>query len=157
MSVKMAQLKLQPHTTLYKNIFLLRVPVTINGQPVEIGCDEKGWLTLNCRYPEAEVTFDSLITDVNEVLQSRGMECISNYWCEEVPLFELKIYSQSELNKLLDLEKEIQEELASKIAKRIAAQLMSTPASVATAKYEGEFCFPFLHRYKASCSGMCRM
>lgn len=141
----MAQLKLRPHTTLYSSFFLLRMPVTINDQPAQVGTDDKGWLTLNCRYPKAEVTFDSLITDVNEVLQSHGLECISNYWCEEVPLFELKISSQGELKKLVDLEEKIQEELATKIGKRMDAQLKLAHASINTAKHEGEVYFSNSH------------
>ena len=69
------------------------------------------------------MTFDSLVTDVSEVLQQYGLPAVSNYWCEEVPLFELKGTSRNELQKLLNLEGNIREELALKINSRMRAQL----------------------------------
>ena len=124
------KLKLPIHTTFYSNFFLLRTEVVINGQCAVIGTDEKGWLTLNSRYPQVGVTFDSLVTDVNEVLQRHGMEAVTNYWCEEFPLFELKVSSQDSLKKFLRLEGKIKEELASKIASRMMAQLQSPERSI---------------------------
>ena len=129
MSVTQEQLQLKLkhpiRTTYYKNFFLLRTEIVVNGQNAQIGVDSRGWLTLNCRNPKAEVTFDSLVTDVSEVLQQHGLPAVSNYWCEEVPLFELKGTSQEELQKLLSLEGEIKEELALKIGTRMRAQLQS--------------------------------
>ena len=122
MSVSDVQLKLRPHTTYYKSFFLFRVPVIINGQPAQVGIDDRGWLTLNSRYPGVGVTFDSLIHDVREVLQEQGAGDVSNFWCEEAPLFELKITTKNELRKLLTSEK-IKSKLASRIATRMIAQL----------------------------------
>ena len=124
------KLKLPIHTAFYSNFFLLRTEVVINGQCAVIGTDEKGWLTLNSRYPQVGVTFDSLVTDVNEVLQRHGMEAVTNYWCEEMPLFELKVSSRDSLKKFLRLEGKIKEELASKIASRMMAQLQSPDRSI---------------------------
>ena len=107
-------------TTYYKNFFLLRTVVLVNGQHAQVGVNEKGWLTLNCRNPSVGMTFDSLVTDVSEVLQQHGLPAVSNYWCEEAPLFELKV---NELQKLLILEEKIREELALKINLRMRAQL----------------------------------
>ena len=127
MSVQQEQLKLKLRhpirTTYYKNFFLLRTVVLVNGQHAQVGVNENGWLTLNCRNPSVGVTFDSLVTDVSEVLQQHGLPAVSNYWCEEVPLFELKGTSQNELQKLLNLEGKIREELALKINSRMRAQL----------------------------------
>ena len=119
------QLKLKHpiRTTYYKNFFLLRTVVLVNGQHAQVGVNENGWLTLNCRNPSVGVTFDSLVTDVSEVLQQHGLPAVSNYWCEEVPLFELEVTSQNELQKLLNLEGRIREELALKINSRMRAQL----------------------------------
>lgn len=124
------KLKLPIRTTFYSNLFLLRTEVVINGQCAVIGADEKGWLTLNSRYPQVGVTFDSLVTDVNDVLQRHGMEAVTNYWCEEMPLFELKVSSQDSLKRFLRLEEKIKEELASKIASRMTAQLQSPDSSI---------------------------
>ena len=127
MSVQQGQLQLKLRhpirTTYYKNFFLLRTEIVVNGQHTQVGVNEKGWLTLNCRNPNVGVTFDSLVTDVSEVLQQHGLPAVSNYWCEEVPLFELKGTSQNELQKLLNLEGKIREELALKINSRMKAQL----------------------------------
>ena len=121
--------KLSLHTSYFSNFFILRTEVVVNGQHAVVGTDERGWLTLNSRYPQVGVTFDSLVTDVNEILQSHGMEGASNYWCEEVPLFEIKVSSQEDLKRLLKLEENIKGELSSKIAARMAAHLQSPDAS----------------------------
>ena len=135
MSVQQEQvllkLKHPIRTTYYKNFFLLRTVVLVNGQHAQVGVDEKGWLTLNCRNPSVGVTFDSLVTDVSEVLQQHGLPAVSNYWCEEVPLFELKGTSRDELQKLLNLEGKIREELALKINSRMRAQLEPSDPSAA--------------------------
>ena len=129
MSVQQEQLKLKLkhpiRTTYYKNFFLLRTVVLVNGQPAQVGVNENGWLTLNCRNRSVGVTFDSLVTDLSEVLQQHGLPAVSNYWCEEVPLFELKVPSQNELQKLLNLEGKIRKELALKINSRMRAELES--------------------------------
>ena len=117
------------HTAYYKNFFLLRTEIVVNDQQAQVGINEEGWLTLNCRNPKLGVTFDSLVTDVNEVLQQHGLHGVSNYWCEEVPLFELKGTSQNELEKLLSLEGEIQEELALKIRTRMKDLLQHSTAT----------------------------
>jgi len=57
------------------------------------------------------------------------MEGVSNYWCEDVPLFEIKVSSQEDLKRLLKLEENIKEELSSKIAAGMAAHLQSPDAS----------------------------
>ena len=123
------KLKHPIHTTLYHNLFLLRTEVVINGQQAVVESDRKGWLTLNSRNPKAGVTFDSLVTDVNEVLRRHGMEGVTNYWCEEVPLFELKVSSQDDLKRLLHLEEKIKKDFASKIVARMTTQLQSSDQS----------------------------
>lgn len=122
--------RLPIHTTFHNNFFLLRTEVVINGQLAEVGCDSKGWLTLNSYNPKVAVTFDSLVTDVNEVLRRHGMEGVTNYWCEKVPLFEVKISSKGDLKRLLHLRHKLKDKLASKIATRMMAQLQSLDHSV---------------------------
>ena len=104
--------------------------MVINGQLAVVESDRKGWLTLNSRNPKVGVTFDSLVTDVNEVLRRHGMEGVTNYWCGEMPLFELKVSSHDDLKKLLCIERKVKEELASKIATHMTAQLQSPDDSV---------------------------
>ena len=128
--------KLSIHTNYYNSFFLLRTAVVINGEQAVVEVDEDGWLTLKSRYPEVAVTFDSLVTDVNDILQRNGMAATTNYWCEEAPLFEVKVSSKENLKQLLRLEVKIKEELALKIATRMTAQLESPDASVS---------FPHLH------------
>ena len=117
------------HTSYFNNFFILRTEVVINGQHAVVGANEKGWLTLNSRYPEVGVTFDSLVSDVNECLRCHGMKGVTNYWCEDVPLFEIKVSSQEDLKCLLRMEKRVKEELFSMIAARITVQLQSPDAS----------------------------
>ena len=103
----------------------------IGGQPTKITSDD-GHLTINSRYPSLSITFDSLITEVDTVMKKYGLEGVSNYWCEDVPLFELKFSSEDCLKKLLHSEEKVQNELASRIAAVLAQQQQQkSPNSVA--------------------------
>ena len=113
------------HTSFYKTFFLLRTEITVNGEPAQVGVDKQGWLTLYSRDQKFRVTFDSLVTDVNSVLQQHGLHGVSNYWCEEVPLFELRGTSKGELKKLLGSKGIIWEEFASKINTRMRTNLQN--------------------------------
>lgn len=106
-------------TSLYSKFFLLRLEVVISGQPAQVRGDKNGWPKLYCRNPIVGVTFESLLAYVNDVLLQHGLHGVSNYWCEDVPLFELKISSHDDLKVLFDFEKEIQEDIASKIKNHI--------------------------------------
>lgn len=117
------------YKTYHKNFFILRTDVVVNGQQAQVDVDENGWLTLNCRNPKVGVTFDALVTEVNDVLHQHGLHGISNYWCEDVPLFELKGTSPNELQKLLSLEGEIQKELALKINMKMKTALQHSAMS----------------------------
>lgn len=117
------------YKTYHKNFFILQTEIVVNGQQAQVDVDENGWLTLNCRNPKVGVTFDTLVTDVNEILRQHGLHGISNYWCEDVPLFELKGTSQNELQKLLSLEGEIQKELALKINMKMKTSLQHSATS----------------------------
>ena len=107
------------HTNYYSNFFLLRTEIIVNGEQAQVGTDERGWLTVNSQSMKVGVTFDSLVTDMNDVLQQHGLHGVSNYWCEEVPLFELNGTSPLELQKLLSLESSICGHLASKLSTRM--------------------------------------
>ena len=121
------------HTSYYKTFFLLRTEVAVNGELAQVGVDDRGWLTLYSRKQAVGVTFDSLVTDVNDVLQRHWLHGVSNYWCEEVPLFELRGTSQEELDRLLGLKGGVWEELASKISERMRALLPREKDSAAAA------------------------
>ena len=137
--------KLKPiriRTSLYNKFFLLRLKVVINEQPAQLEADRNGWLTLNCRQPKVGVTFESLLTDVNEILQQHGLHGVSSYWCDEVPLFELKISSHDDLKKLFRLEEKIQEDIASKIEARMVKQKLtvSVKQSIYWLNSAGHYC-----------------
>ena len=140
------QLKLLPYTTYYNNSFLLRTEIVVNGQRAQVDIDERGWLTLNCRYPKAAITFDSLIQQVNAILQNYLIHGVSQYWCEEMPLFQLKVSCPDDLKKLFSLEKEIQDELALKFNDSFKALLQSSktssPRLVVTVQMEVYFLIP---------------
>ena len=111
-----------PHTTYYQSFFLLRVPLVINDQPVQISSDD-GHLTISCCYSPVTITFDTLTTEVNAVVKKYGLEGVSNYWCENVPLFELKLPSHENLKRFLRYSKgKVQSELASRIATMLTQQ-----------------------------------
>ena len=58
-------------------------------------------------------------------MQKYGLEGVSNYWCEDVPLFELKVPSHEDLKRLLRSEERVQKELESRITAMLARQQRS--------------------------------
>lgn len=118
------------HTSYFSSFFVLRTEVVINRQRAVVESDGKGWLTLKSRYPEVGVTFGSLVADISSILQSHGMEGVTKYYCEEVPLFEVQVSSQKDLKRLLELKEIIKKELSLKIAAQMVAKLQSSGASI---------------------------
>ena len=135
MAVDPTQLRSSPYTTFYQSFYLLRVPLSIGGQPAQIAISNKGHLTIGCRYPAVSITFDSLTTEVDTIVKKYGVEGVSNYWCEDVALFELKPSSQNNLKRFLRSAEKVQNELASRVAAMLAekqrsSQRLSQPVTV---------------------------
>lgn len=107
------------HYNYYKNFFLLRTEILVNGEQTQLDTDERGWLTINSQNMKIGVTFDSLVTDMNDALHQYGLHGVSNYWCEEVPLFELNGFSPTELERFLNMQSDICDKLALKISIRM--------------------------------------
>ena len=107
-----------PHTY-HLNFFLLRVPFSVCGQPAEITTDD-GHLTIGCRYPPVSIAFDSLVTEVDNTVKKYGLGRVSNYWCDDAPLYELKLLSQDDLRRLFRSEASVRNELAFRIADMLA-------------------------------------
>ena len=124
------ELKPQLHTTYYNSSFLLRTEISVNDQRTQVDINDKGWLTLNCRHPKAAVTFDSLIRQVDSTLQQHLIHGVSQYWCEEMPLFQLKVTGPDDLRKLFSLEEQIQEDLALKFNDSIKMHIKSSNSRV---------------------------
>ena len=122
-SLEQVSQRLRPHTTFYNNYFLWRLLITVNGQSAQVGVSEDGWLTLNCRQPQVGMTFDSLIGHVDRILHSHGVHGVSQYWCEENPLFQLKVSRPEDLRKLFRLEKKIHADLALMINREMTGKL----------------------------------
>ena len=125
-SLKHLSQRLRPHTTFYKNFFLWRLMIAVNGQNAQVGVNEDGWLTISCRQPKVGITFDSLIRHVDMILHSHGIHGVSQYWCEENPLFQLKVSGPDDLRKLFRLEKKIQKDLVLMINREMKAQLQES-------------------------------
>ena len=123
-SSDLTQLRSSSHTTYHRNVFLLRLYLTINDQPALISSD-KGHLTIGSHYPSVSITLNSLTTEVDTIVQNYGLEGVSNYWCEDVPLFELKVPSQNNLKRLLHSEERVQKEFESRITAMLAQQQQS--------------------------------
>ena len=94
-------LRLTPHTTYYSSFFLLRTPVTINGQPAQVGSSSEGELTLSCRYPSLSLPLQSVRASLEEVVKTSGVSRIGDVHCEEVPLFPVSFSSENNLRKFL--------------------------------------------------------
>ena len=116
------------YKTYFRGFFLLRTTVIISGQPAQIRSNEQGWLTLRCPTTNANITFGDLYTKVSAALQEyRGIH-ISNYWCDETPLFQLNVSSLNSLKTLLKSESKLQKQLTAQISqlfKETEVQLQS--------------------------------
>ena len=130
------QLRFSPHTSYHLSFFLLRVPLSIGGQPAQIIVSDDGHLAVGCRYPPVSITFDSLTTEVETIVKKYGVEGVSNYWCEDVALFELKLSSQDGLKSILRSEEKVQNEIKSRIASMLAQQHKSSDPVVVNAHTE---------------------
>ena len=69
MAVDTSQLRSSLYTTFHQSFYLLRVPLTIGGQPAQIISNDEH-LTIGCRYPAVSITFDSLTTEVDTTVKS---------------------------------------------------------------------------------------
>ena len=114
-----SQERLSSHSTYHLSFFLLRVPLSIGGQAAQITVSDDGHLTIGSS--PVSITFDSLITEVDNIVKRYGVDGVSNYWCaEDVPLFELRLSSQEGLKKLLRSEEKVQNEIKSRIDDMLA-------------------------------------
>ena len=129
-STDLPKLRSSPYTTYHRNIFLLRVHLTINDQPGQISISNDGHLTIGCRYPPVSITFDSLTTEVETIVKKYGVKGVSNYWCEDVALFELRLSSHDNLKKFLHSEEKVQKELESRLT-AVLVQQQRSPEPVA--------------------------
>ena len=121
------QLRFTTHTTYYSDFFLLRTAVTINGQSAQVGYSD-GQLTLNCRYPSIGITFPSLSSKLEDVLKKYGVSHVANFWCEQVPLFQVHFSCESALRKFLCYRERVQNELSSLLSAKLKdVQHKTTP------------------------------
>jgi len=106
-------LRLTTHNTYYSSFFLLRTPVTINGQSAQVGCSSEGELTLSCRYPSLSLPLHSIRASLEEVVKTRGVSRVGDIHCEEVPLFPVSFSSENNLRKFLINRDSAQQQLES--------------------------------------------
>ena len=130
MSVDPTRLKLDQQSTYNNSFFLLRLPFSIDGNPAEIGCSE-GMLTLNSSShdPSFSITFNSLYNDVNTVVKKYGISEVTNSWCEDVPLFELKHSTPDKMEEFIRSATMIQNELASRISVHLTEEQTASDSS----------------------------
>ena len=108
-------LNLKRFTSLKNAFFLLRVPLTISGQPATIG-GSQGKLTLtDSEYPDLKITFDTLFKYVSAVVKKYGIS-VTNSWCDDAPLFEIKHSTLEGMKKFIRSAEKVQNELASRIS-----------------------------------------
>ena len=113
--------KLKRFTSFTNAFFLLRVPLTMSGQPAKIG-SSKGMLTVSdSKCPDLHITFDALFRDVSAVVKKYGLS-VTNNWCDDVPVFELKHLTLEGMKKFVRSAEKVQDELASRISAHFAEQ-----------------------------------
>ena len=96
-----SKLRLTPHTVYYGSFFLLRTPVTVNGQPAQVECSNGGELTLSCHYPKLSLPLHSIRASLEEVAKTHGVSRVGDVCCEQVPLFPVSFSSEYNLRKFL--------------------------------------------------------
>ncbi len=113
--VPASQLRFTPHSTYYSSFFLLRASVSIGGQPAIINFDA-GQLTLNCRLPHRSVAFPTISAQLEDILKKFGVLNVGNFYCEDVPLYQITFSSEYAVKKFLRLRSRVQSEVASLIS-----------------------------------------
>ena len=108
-----SKLRLTPHTAYYNSFFLLRTPVTVNGQPAQLEWSSGGELTLSCRYPNLSLPLHSIRASLQEVVKNLGVSRVGDVYCEQVPLFPVSFSSEYNLRKFLLHKDTIQQQLGS--------------------------------------------
>ena len=102
----------------------MRVPLTISGQPATIDAS-RGMLTLtDSKYPDLNVSFDTLFKYVSAVVKKYGIS-VTNSWCDNAPLFEIKHSTHEGMKNFIRSAEKVQNELAS----RISAHFTQRPAA----------------------------
>ena len=111
--ITQSPIRLTPHTAYYNNFFLLRTPVTVNGQPAQVGSSSGGELTLSCRYPNLSLSLHSVRASLQEVVKNHGVSRVGDVCCEQVPLFPVSFSKEYNLRKFLLHRDTIQQQLGS--------------------------------------------
>ena len=104
-------------TSYYNSFFLYKTEVVLNGQPAEIGCSEKGELSLSCRSDEEgiaqpSISFPSISARVEEILRKYGVFEVVSFFCEDSPLFQVTFSSAHSLKKFVQSRGRVGKELA---------------------------------------------
>ena len=106
-----ASLPTQPITA--AACFLLRTPVTVNGQPAQLEWSSEGELTLSCCYPKLSLPLHSTRASLREVMKNHGVSRVGDVCCEQVPLFPVSFSSEYNLRNFLLHRDTIQQQLGS--------------------------------------------
>ena len=118
-------------TTYYNRFFMLRVPVRVNERTVEISMSNKNVLQLTSRYPKVSVSFDSVITLVDDAVRHHGVSGVCRGWCEnEAPVFDLAIRPGDNLSKLLHTKEELHAKLGRKMHALLSQGLVEVDSGV---------------------------
>ena len=129
-----SKLRLTTHTAYYSSFFLLRTPVTVNGQPAQLEWSSEGELTLSCHYPNLSLPLHSIRASLQEVVKNHGVSRVGDVCCEQVPLFPVSFSSEYNLRKFLLHRDTIQQQLGSlfpKLPTTVKLQLfLVTPDAV---------------------------
>ena len=132
-SILPSQLRFAPHTTYYNNFFLLRMPVTINGQLAQVGYSGNEELTLNCRYPSINISLFVVSDKLERILRKYGVSHLVNFWCEEVLLIHTTFSSEHGLRRLLRLKEKAQDEVASLLSAEMMVYIQNRKSDTTTA------------------------
>lgn len=83
------ELHCSPHNIYYANPFILRMEVSIDGEPAKINsAGRELWLTGECQ----QVSLYPIISKMEAVLKSYGVSHVISLWCDDVPYCQVHAF-----------------------------------------------------------------
>ncbi len=82
-----------------------------------------GMLTLNGRSdPSLSVSFPSISAELEAFLKEYGVSQVGNFFCDDVPLFQVSFHSEYSLKSFLRSRQNIQREMANLISAELVSK-----------------------------------
>ena len=130
------------HTCYRNSFFLLRIPVTVSGKPVEIQlCQGSPILTCQHSGQDLSVSLSTISRKVAPLLLKHGVYHVDTFYYEQVPLFSVVFSSKASLKRFLSLASgQVKSELECAIGKEFTKQLkLPSPDATLSSSQPSQF------------------